>query len=94
MTRCGVTEDLVHALVTSSHGEGVVNLSVSASIPAGLTCTVDPSVTFGTSPQAATPSCSASTAGDYTVTVTGTSGSLTHATGSILFAGMILPWKA
>ena len=64
---------------------GTVNLSVSASTPAGLTCTLPPSVTFGTSPQTATLSCTSATAVDYTVTVTGTSGSLTHTTSGILF---------
>ncbi|TLZ97923.1 MAG: YncE family protein [Methanobacteriota archaeon] len=60
-------------------------LSVSASSPSGLTCTLPSSVSFGSSPQAATLSCGATAAGDYAVTVTGTSGSLTHTTSSILF---------
>ncbi|TMI20148.1 hypothetical protein E6H36_13110, partial [Candidatus Bathyarchaeota archaeon] len=64
---------------------GTVNLSVSASTPAGLTCTLPPSVTFGTSPQTATLSCSATVAGDYTVTVTGTNAALSHTTAAILF---------
>jgi hypothetical protein len=59
---------------------GTVTLSVSASTPAGLTCTLPASVTFGTSPQTVTLSCSAAVAGDYTVTVTGTSGTLSHTT--------------
>src|SRR5437773_2141772 len=64
---------------------GTVGLSVSASSPSGLTCTLPSSVSFGSSPQAATLSCGATAAGDYAVTVTGTSGSLTHTTWSILF---------
>src|SRR5438034_3283338 len=64
---------------------GTVGLSVSASSPSGLTCTLPSSVSFGSSPQAATLSCGATAAGDYAVTVTGTSGSLTHTTSSILF---------
>src|SRR5438093_13628521 len=50
-----------------------------------MTCTLPASVTFGTSPQTATLSCSAATAGDYTVTVTGTDGTLSHTTATILF---------
>src|SRR5438876_1217441 len=64
---------------------GTVGLSVSASSPSGLTCTLPSSVSFGSSPQAATLSCGATAAGDYAATVTGTSGSLTHTTSSILF---------
>src|SRR5437762_522238 len=64
---------------------GTVGLSVAASSPSGLTCTLPSSVSFGSSPQAATLSCGATAAGDYAVTVTGTSGSLTHTTSSILF---------
>src|SRR5207249_2975489 len=72
--------------VTAVNGlTGTVNLAVSASTPAGLTCTLPASVTFGTSPQTATLSCTAASAGDYTVTVTGTDGTLTHTTGTILF---------
>src|SRR5206468_3402623 len=72
--------------VTAVNGlTGTVNLAVSASTPAGLTCTLPASVTFGTSPQTATLSCTAASAGDYTVTVTGTDGTLTHTTGAILF---------
>jgi uncharacterized membrane protein len=68
---------------------GTIALAASASAPAGLTCTLPASVTFGTSQQTATLSCSATAAGDYTVTVTGTAtiGGLQahHVTGSILF---------
>jgi len=32
MTRDTITEDLVHALVTDSHSEGVVDLYVSAAV--------------------------------------------------------------
>lgn len=32
MTRNGVSDDLVHALVTDSHGEGIVNLYVAAAV--------------------------------------------------------------
>jgi hypothetical protein len=72
--------------VTAVNGlTGTVMLSTSASTPTGLTCSLPASVTFGTSPQTATLSCSAITAGDYTVTVTGTDGSLSHTTSMILF---------
>src|SRR5205823_9970646 len=72
--------------ITAVNGlTGTVTLTVSASTPAGLTCTLPASVTFGTSPQTATLSCSASTAADYTVTVTGTDGTLSHTTATILF---------
>ncbi len=64
---------------------GTVSLSVSASSPSGLTCTFPSSVSFGSSPQTAALSCLATAAGNYTVAVTGTSGSLTHTTSSILF---------
>ncbi len=64
---------------------GTVSLSVSASSPSGLTCTFPSSVSFGSSPQTAAVSCLATAAGNYTVAVTGTSGSLTHTTSSILF---------
>src|SRR5207249_8919019 len=72
--------------VTAVNGlTGAVNLAVSVSTPAGLTCTLPASVTFGTSPQTATLSCSAATAGDYTVTVTGSVGTRSHTTANILF---------
>ena len=64
---------------------GTVSLSVSASVPTGLTCAVPSSITFGTSPQTATLRCSAATAGDYTITVTGGSGTLGHTTPTVLF---------
>src|SRR5438046_1338560 len=44
---------------------GTVGLSVSASSPSVLTCTLPSSVSFGSSPQAATLSCWATAAGDY-----------------------------
>ena len=63
--------------VTSQNGlAGTVNLT-SAVSPAGLTCTLSPpSVALGSS-GTSTLSCSGS-AGNYIVTVTGTSGSLSH----------------
>ena len=59
---------------------GTVNLSVNTA--PGLSCQPisPPSVTFGTTPQTATLSCSSSTAGSYKATVTGTFGSLIHNT--------------
>ncbi|HVH14374.1 MAG TPA: ATPase domain-containing protein [Candidatus Angelobacter sp.] len=57
---------------------GTVTLTASVS-PSGLTCALSPSsITLGAS-QPSTLSCSGS-AGTYTVTVTGTSGSLSHST--------------
>ncbi len=65
---------------------GTVALSVSAATPGGLSCTLIPSsVVFGTTPQTSPMQCSATAAGDYTVTVKGTSGTLSHASASILF---------
>src|SRR5262249_43820246 len=65
---------------------GTISLSISASTPTGLSCPTLASVTFGTSPQTATLSCSASAAGDYSVTVSGsTSSAGPPSTASILF---------
>ena len=64
---------------------GTVTVSVSSSVPAGLTCASLSSVTFGSSSQTETLSCNASTAGDYAVIVTGMSGALSHNTATILF---------
>src|SRR5207245_6200623 len=64
---------------------GTVNLSASPSTPAGLTCTLPPSVTFGSSPQYASLSCSATVGGDYSVTVTGAIGTLSRTTAAITF---------
>jgi len=62
---------------------GTVTLSSVASL--GLICTLPANVIFGASPQTVTLSCSAASAGDYTVTVTGVSGTLNHSTGPVLF---------
>ena len=62
---------------------GTVNLSVNA--PGGITCSLQSSVTLPPSPAMLTLSCSATTAGDYTVSVTGTSGGLSHTTNNIVF---------
>ncbi len=64
---------------------GTVTLTASASTPAGLTCSPLTAVTLPPSPGASVLSCSATVAGDYTVTVTGASGTLSHTTGTILF---------
>lgn len=73
-------------VVTGSGGlTGTVNLSVSASTPAGLTCTLPPNVTFGSSPQTATLSCSAAAAADYIVAVTGIMGDTSFTSSPILF---------
>src|SRR5207245_8581604 len=54
-----------------------VTLTASVS-PAGIACTLTPSsITLGAT-QTSTLSCNSSTANVYTVTVTGTSGSLSH----------------
>src|SRR2546426_1398786 len=53
------------------------------SLPAGLTCQSLASVTPPST--TSTLSCSATVAADYTLTVTGTSGSLSHATAAITF---------
>ena len=72
--------------VTALNGlAGTVALSVSASTPAGLNCIQPASVTFGSSPQTATLSCGSSAANTYTVTVTGTDGTLSHTTAAITF---------
>ncbi|TMI49328.1 hypothetical protein E6H20_08125 [Candidatus Bathyarchaeota archaeon] len=72
--------------VTALNGlTGTVSLSVSTSTPAGLTCNIPASVTFGPTLQTATLSCSAATEVDYTITVTGTDGSRSHTTATILF---------
>lgn len=68
--------------VTSINGfTGTVNLSASVSPSTGLSCSPlgPPSVTLGSS-ATSTLSCSGSTAGSYTVTVTGSAGALTHPT--------------
>src|SRR2546426_504552 len=70
--------------VTALNGfTGTVGLTASASTPGGLTCSPLTSVT----PPATTStlSCSATTANDFVVTVTGNSGSLSHTTASITF---------
>ncbi|TMI30695.1 hypothetical protein E6H27_06975 [Candidatus Bathyarchaeota archaeon] len=78
------TTSTIHVLPLNGF-TGTVTLSVSASTPAGATCSL--SVTS----QHLGPSftsyltCQASAAGDYTVTVTGTSGSLTHTTSAVTF---------
>ena len=65
--------------VTKVNGfAGTVALS-STSTPSGLTCSLTPASIVGGSGTAFL-SCSSSTANSYTVTVTGTSGSLTHNT--------------
>ncbi|MBO0887751.1 Ig-like domain repeat protein, partial [Candidatus Bathyarchaeota archaeon] len=63
---------------------GTVALTISA--PSALTCSLSPaSLKLPPSPIASILSCSSSTAGDYTVTVTGTDGTVSRTTGSILF---------
>jgi uncharacterized membrane protein len=69
--------------VSSLNGfSGVVTFTASTSSPAGLTCTPPPLVTgSGTAPL----SCTSNSPGSYTVTVTGTSGSLHHDSGPITY---------
>ncbi len=55
---------------------GTVSLASSVSPGAGLTCTISPTSVMNSG--SSTLSCSATIAGTFTVTVTGTSGSLTH----------------
>ena len=62
---------------------GTVSFTVSTSTPSGLACTAPSSVSGIT--LTSTLSCNASDPGDYTVTVTGTSGTLSHPTGNIVF---------
>src|SRR5437899_532286 len=63
---------------------GIVALSISA--PPGVTCSLSSTrLTLPPSPVTSILSCSSSTANDYTVTVTGTNGTLTHTTANILF---------
>src|SRR5256712_864547 len=63
---------------------GIVALSISA--PPGVTCSLSSTrLTLPPSPVTSILSCSSSTANDYTVTVTGTNGTLTHLTANIPF---------
>jgi len=63
---------------------GTVNLSYSAS-PAGAACTLNPNtITLG-SQQTSALSCNSTTVQNYTLTVTGTSGSLSHNAGPLTF---------
>jgi len=63
---------------------GTVALSISA--PSALTCTLSSiRLTLPPSPATSILSCSSSTANDYTVTVTGINGTLSHTTANILF---------
>jgi hypothetical protein len=70
--------------VTNLNGfSDTVSFTVSASTPSGLACTAPSSVSGIT--LTSTLSCNASDPGDYTVTVTGVSGTLSHPTGNIVF---------
>lgn len=62
---------------------GTVTFTVSPSTPTGLACQKPADLTMGAG--TSTLSCTASAAGDYTVTVTGSSGTLSHTTSNILF---------
>src|SRR5882762_1828417 len=63
-----------------------VALSVSSSSPLGLSCSVTPtSLVLPPSPSTSLLTCTASVARDYTVTVTGINGTLSHTTSIITF---------
>lgn len=64
--------------ITSFGFSGTVNFSVSASIPAGLTCQTPASVTLPPSQAKTTLSCTATLTNTFTLTVTATSGTLSH----------------
>ncbi len=72
-------------IVTRVNGfTGTVALSISA--PSGLICSLSPPrLSLPPSPATSVLSCSSSTANDYTVIVTGTNGTLSRSTNSILF---------
>src|SRR5207253_8653323 len=62
-------------VTTVNHFAGIVSLTVT--IPSGLTCgNITPSTITGSG--TATVSCHATVSGNYTLTITGTSGSLSH----------------
>ncbi len=62
----------------------IVNLSVSA--PSEIACSLSPTkLNLPPSPATSILSCLSSTPNDYTVTVTGTNGTLSHTTANILF---------
>ena len=64
-----------------NHFSGIVNLSDA--IPSGLTCgPITPTTLTGSG--TATVSCSANIAGNYTLTITGSSGSLSHSATAVL----------
>jgi hypothetical protein len=76
--------------ITANGGfTGTINLSVTTA-PSGPSCTATPSSV--TQSQIATVSCSSTTAGTYTITVTGTSGYTTHqSTASMTFTAPASP---
>ena len=69
-------------VTVTSQGTFTGTVSLTDSLPAGLTCgSISPSsLTMTTSPQTATVSCGAGVAGNYTLTITGISGTLNHST--------------
>lgn len=84
-TAVGVAGTQTITLAAVNGFTGTVNLAANTPLPAGLVCLALSPVTLpGTT--TATLSCTAQAAADYgPVTVTGTSGTLTHATGAVTF---------
>ena len=81
----------VTAFSTNGAG-GNVNLSISA--PAAVSCSTNPSsLSMPPSPATAALTCSSSTAGEYSVTITGTSGLKVHSTSVNLIVGLSLYFR-
>jgi hypothetical protein len=71
---------------------GIVNLT--AALPTAASCSISPArLSIPPSPSPATLSCSSSTAGRYSISVTGSSGSLTHSASVQLAVGLAYNFK-
>ena len=83
------TGNSVIAITPVNGFSGVVGLSQKVSPSSGLSCTLSPSTVTGSGH--ATLSCTASVVGNYTVTVTGTAGSLLHSAAITYTVGPVQP---